>query len=769
MLRAYLYIHARFLPQQMIFYSLRSALSAILFAALTTAAIAQENQITLDQIWKQGTYRTKGISGIRSMNDGQHYSAMVRSAKGLFVLKYSYQTGMVIDTILRSADLNWRGNTLSFDNYNFNSDEMKLVLGSETESIYRHSSKSNFFVFDIPSKTLLPIDNAGGAKQSLADLSPESDKVAFVRENNIYLTNLESGDTKALTTDGVDDKIINGAVDWVYEEEFGFDKGFYWSPDGNYIAYYKSDESAVREFSLAYYDSLYPLTYTYKYPKAGEENSRVSIHVIEIASGKETNLTALWKGNYEYIPRIKWTPNNQLCFMAMNRHQSSLKFVLAEVKNSTWTTREIYSETSDTYIDINDNLIFLKDGGHFVWNSEKDGWNHIYAFDLNGKEVAQLTAGDWEVIDFYGVDEARGRIYFSAAVIDPSETEIYSLDYAKGLKAGMKGSKAFKAGSDPAKYTQKLSPMKGRHNAFFSESYSYYILQSSAWNSPPTYSLYTWTGKKIRDLETNDELNKKVSEMNLPAKEFGSFKTETGNELSYWMIKPANFDPTKSYPAMFFVYGGPGSNTVDNEWGGSDFFWHQMLAAEGYVIISVDPRGTMYKGRDFKHSTYKQLGKYETEDMVASAKHFGALPYVDKERIGMMGWSYGGYLTSLCMTVGAPYFKMGIAVAPVTNWRYYDTIYTERFLQTPQENASGYDENSPINHVDKLQGAYLLVHGSTDDNVHYQNTMEMITALVDADKQFDLFIYPNKNHGIYGGNTRYHLYTKMTNFIRANL
>ncbi len=758
-----------FLNITMTFSAFRFAAWCFLFIALGLSSFAQDSQITLDQIWKQGTYRTKGITGIRSMNDGLHYTATTGKGKDQYILKYSYQSGAATDTLLRSSDLKWLGSAIAFDSYSFNSDEKKLLLGSETESIYRHSSKSNYFVFDIGSKAIVPIDYPGESKQSLADLSPQSDKVAFVRDNDLYLTDLTKGTTDALTTDGKSGAIINGAVDWVYEEEFSFDKGFHWSPDGKYIAYYRFDESAVKEFSLTYYQELYPTTYSYKYPKAGEENSKVAIYVVEIATGKHTNLTDLWAGEYEYIPRIKWSPSNQLCFMAMNRHQSTLNFVIAEPTKEGWKLEEIYSETSDTYIDINDNLIFLKDGNHFIWNSERDGWNHIYVFNFKGKLVAQLTAGSWEVIDFYGVDEVNGKIFFSAAINGPTETEIYSLAYAKNLKSASKSGKAFKATGATSKYLTKLSPTTGRHNAFFSESYAYYILQSSAWNSPPTFALYNASGAKIRDLETNTELRDKVAAMDLPAKEFGTFQTPNGDVLSYWMIKPTNFDSTKAYPAMFFIYGGPGSNTVDNEWGGNDFFWHQMLAAEGYVIISVDPRGTMYKGKDFKHTTYKELGKYETQDMVASAQYFGALPFIDKDRIGMMGWSYGGYLTSLCMTVGAPYFKMGIAVAPVTNWRYYDSIYTERFMQTPQENASGYDDNSPINHVEKLQGAYLLVHGSADDNVHYQNTMEMINALVAADKQFDLFIYPNKNHGIYGGNTRYHLYNKMTNFIRENL
>jgi dipeptidyl-peptidase-4 len=452
----------------------------------------------------------------------------------------------------------------------------------------------------------------------------------------------------------------------------------------------------------------------------------------------------------------------------MNRLQNELEFLLADIQGQSEgeiQPNRCYYEKSETYIEINDNLIFLTDNEHFLWNSEKDGWNHIYLYNLDGSEIAQLTKGEWEVVSFYGTNQKRKEVYFSAAIENSISEEIYSLGYEKFLK---KGSDA-EPDEDSRKLLSKLTPNGKTNTAVFSDTYDYFINFASSASEPQVITLRTHTGKVIRTLEDNSVLAERLDKLSLSPKEFGVIENREGVELNYWMIKPPNFDASNEYPLMFMIYGGPGSNTVTNEWGGATYFWHQMLAQEGYVIVSVDPRGTMRKGRDFKHSTYLQLGKNETEDFIDAAKHFGNLNFIDSDRIGMMGWSYGGYMSSLCMTKGAEYFKLGIAVAPVTNWRFYDTIYTERFMRTPQENPDGYDDNSPINHVDKLKGHYLLVHGSADDNVHLQNTMEMVKALVEADKQFDLFVYPNKNHGIYGGNTRYHLFTKMTNFIKENL
>lgn len=745
---------------------------ALICLSIATSVTAQESKISLDKIWKQGTYSPEMVRGIVSMDDGIHYTRSISEKGSQYIVKYEYESGSAIDTLLRSADLTTtEGNILHFSSYSFSPDETKILIATDEESIYRRSTKANFYAIDLESKELKPITDFSEGKQQLASFSPTENLVAFVRKNDLYISDLNSGVETQVTDDGKWGEIINGAVDWVYEEEFGFARGFYWSAKGTKIAYYRFDESKVKNFEMLYYDNLYPTEYDFKYPKAGEGNSKVDVVVYSLKKGSKTELD-LNSTEDQYIPRIKWTTNDdELAVMRLNRHQNHLEFLLADLtnmnKNVPLTT--IYSETSDTYINVNDNLIFLDDGKHFVWNSEKDGWNHIYMYDLKGNEVAQLTKGAWEVVEFYGVDQKNSNVYFSAAIESPLEKEIYSLDYAPVLKAYTKSKTAVIPKSDMRGELDRLTPNNNSNDASFSNSFQYFINFESSADSPYEIALYNSKGKKVRDLITNKELQRTIDNLAISKKEFGTFKTVSNIDLNYWIIKPKDFDPKKEYPAIFMIYGGPGKNTVMDEWGGSNYFWHQMLAQEGYIVISVDPRGTMYRGRDFKHSTYMNLGKLETEDMIEAAKFFGNRPYIDKERLGMMGWSYGGFMTSLAMTKGADYFKMGIAVAPVTNWRYYDSIYTERFLRTPQENKEGYDQNSPINFVNQLNGAYLLIHGSADDNVHYQNTMEMIKALVDADKQFDLFIYPNKNHGIYGGNTRYHLYTKMTNFIKENL
>jgi dipeptidyl-peptidase-4 len=730
-----------------------------------------QDPITLEDIWKSREFSPNYVSGVRSMDDGLHYTSLV-SDNGQHVVKYSYKTWEAVDTLVSSPNLNFNGKSIQFSSYSFNTDESKLLLATEEERIYRHSTRANFFIYTIESNELLPITDFGKGKQQLASLSPTENKVAFVRANNLFIYNLETEEEIQITEDGEEDEIINGAIDWVYEEEFSFHRGFYWSPNGEQIAYYRFDESDVPEFEMAMYSGLYPEEFEFKYPKAGEKNSEVRIFAYTLNNGesKEIDIDA---DPEQYIPRIKWTENeNQLAIMRMNRHQSELDFLLANTDQSLdglIPAESIYHEESKTYIEINDNLIFIEDGKYFFWNSEKDGYNHIYLYTMDGKEVAQLTKGPWDVVEFYGVDQSNGKIFFSAAVAGPLERAIYSADFEKAIKTFKKTNNAVVPQKDNRQDLNELTDNANMNNAAFSSSFDYFINYESGADLPYQIALLTDEGKHVRDLEMNEELKSRLAERKLSPKEFGSFEIENGESLNYWMIKPHDFDESKKYPVMFMVYGGPGRNTVKKAWDGTKYLWHQMLAQQGIIIVSVDPRGTKYQGRDFKHSTYMELGKLETEDMISAAKHFGSKDFVDADRVGMMGWSFGGYLSSLAITKGHEFFKLAIAVAPVTNWRFYDSVYTERFMRTPQENPSGYDDNSPINFVDLLEGDYLLIHGSADDNVHLQNTMEMVEALVQADKQFDLFIYPDKNHSIYGGNTRYHLYTKMTNFILENL
>ncbi|MBL0328999.1 MAG: S9 family peptidase [Bacteroidetes bacterium] len=708
---------------------------------------AQKKNITLEDIFKTGTFTANSVYGLVSMKDGLHYSTMA----GGKILQYEYAKASDPVVIISEADLKIDGKSISIDSYQFSPDETKMLLASETEQIYRHSTRKNYYVYDRKTKVVTPVST--GEKQMYATFSPDGSKVGFVRGNNIYIKDLTSGKETQVTKDGLHNNIINGATDWVHEEEFAFSVAYFWSPDSKKIAYYKFDESKVKEFSFDEFNNqLYPSAYQFKYPKAGEDNSIVTIHTFDLASASD-KIMDIGKEVNQYIPRIKWTmESNTLSIVRMIRYQNKLELLFNNA--TTGESKVVYTESCDTYIDIHqaqgDYVYFTADKSSFIITHEKDGFNHIYRYDMTGKLLNQITKGHWDVVNFKGIDEKTKTIFYTASETTPTEKDIYS------IKLDGTGKK-------------KISTEKGTHAPDFSNGMKYYINFFSTANTPTFIAIYNAQGKQIRVLENNDALVKKMAEFDMSKKELFMFKTSEGIELNAWMMKPSNFDPTKKYPVFLTFYGGPGSNQVNNSFAGRNYFWHQMLTQKGYIVMCVDNRGTMYRGKAFKHSTYKQLGKLEVTDQIETAKYLATLPYVDKSRIGTWGWSFGGYLSSLCITKGADYFKTAIAVAPVTNWRYYDNIYTERFMSLPQENASGYDDNSPINHVDKLKGKYLLIHGSADDNVHYQNTMEMITALVKANKQFDLFIYPDKNHSIYGGNTSFHLYTKMTDFILNNL
>ncbi len=720
------------------------ALSTLFFV---NCAEAQKKNITLDDIFKTGTFGAQSVYGLVSMKDGIHYSAMEDGK----IVQYEYAKTSAPVVIAAEADLKVDGKSIGIDSYQFSPDETKMLISTGTEQIYRHSTRENYYVYDRKTKALTAVSS--GEKQMYATFSPDGNKVGFVRGNNIYIKDLASGKETQVTSDGLHNNIINGATDWVHEEEFAFSIAYFWSPDSKKIAYYKFDESKVKEFSFDEFNNqLYPSGYKFKYPKAGENNSVVTIHTYDLASSAD-KLMDIGKVVDQYIPRVKWTMDaNTLSIVRMNRYQNKLELLFNNA--TTGESKVVYTESCDTYIDIHegqgDYVYFTADKGSFIIMTEIDGFNHIYRYDMTGKMMNQITKGNWDVVSFLGIDEKTKTIFYTASETTATEKDIYSVKLDGSAK-------------------KKISTEKGTHAPDFSTGMKYYINFFSTANTPYFIAIYDAQGKQIRVLENNEALVKKMTEFDLSKKELFMFKTTEGVELNAWMMKPSNFDATKKYPVFLTFYGGPGSNQVNNSFAGRNYFWHQMLTQKGYIVICVDNRGTMYRGKAFKHSTYKQLGKLEVADQIETAKYLGTLPYVDKSRIGTWGWSFGGYLSSLCITKGADYFKTAIAVAPVTNWRYYDGIYTERFMSLPQENASGYDDNSPINHVSKLKGKYLLIHGSADDNVHYQNTMEMITALVKANKQFDLFIYPDKNHGIYGGNTSYHLYTKMTDFILNNL
>ncbi len=713
---------------------------------------AQKQMLSNEIIWASPALYAESVDHVRSMNDGEHFTAIDNENGVGVVNKYSFKDYKKVGRIVSSVDIKHDGEAVMIDDYEFNADETMLLIASGIEPIYRRSYTANYFIYDIRKKTTTPLGDLAKGKQMLAEFSPDGKKVAFTRNNDIFIYDLASGKETQVTNDGQRNAIINGSTDWVYEEEFSIVKAFYWSPNSTKIAYYRFDESKVKEFTMTMYGELYPDLYTFKYPKAGEDNSLISLFVYSVNGGQKASID-LGPETDIYIPRINWTNNDDvLCVQRMNRLQNKLEYCLVKAGNGSTgilPMTPMYTESSSTYVEINDDLIFLKGKDAFIRTSEKDGYNHIYLIGFDGKST-QITSGKWDVVEFKGLDEKNGLIYYISAESAPYQKDLYV------VKLDGSGKK-------------KLSTRPGVNDAHFSNGMKYYINYHSDANTPYYITLHNSTGKELKVLMDNKEVMNRMKQYDLGKKEFFKFTTSENVEIDGSIIKPSNFDPQKKYPVYLFVYGGPGNNEVMDSWDGPNYFWHQMLAQKGYLVVCVDPRGTMFKGEQFKKCTYKQLGKLETQDLIETAKWLGRQSWVDKSRIGVQGWSYGGYMTLLAMTKGAEYFKTGISVAPVTNWRYYDNIYTERFMQRPQENASGYDDNSPINHVKKLKGKLLLVHGSGDDNVHYQNTMEMINALVAANKQFELFIYPNRNHGIYGGYTRLHLFTMMTNFVEKNL
>lgn len=719
--------------------------SILLLFLFFLQAKAQKN-ITLTEIWASATFKPEFVYGIESMKDGLHYSSLSFDDDGNATIdQFKYANAEKVKTLFEFKNKTINGLPLQPNEYQMSSDERKMLIPTEEESIYRHSTKAAYVVVDLDKQTINYLSND---KQQYAQFSPDGKYVAFVRDNNMFIKNIATSAENAITTDGAFNQIINGGADWVYEEEFSFAQAWHWNSDGSFLSYYRFDESAVKEFNMAIYGSLYPTDYKYKYPKAGETNSTVSIWTYDVKLGKSIKMETGENAN-QYIPRIKWTKNpNQLSITRMNRLQNHLEFFIADA--ATGKLKLLFEEKSITYIDITDHYHFLNDNKNLVWTSELEGFNHLYLIDLTTGKKKAITKGNWDITELCGVDEANQTVYFIAANPNPMEKQVFSV----GLKNGK---------------MNKISTQKGTHSPDFSETFQYYIDQFSSADSPFEFNLYDKNGKLVREIETNKLLKEKLKSYTLQPKEFIKLPVEEGLELNAWMIKPPNFDATKKYPVFMTIYGGPGHNTVLDSYEHSNYLWHQLLAQKGYIVVSVDNRGTGMRGETFKKSTYKQLGKLEVEDQIAAAKYLGTLPFIDKNRIGVQGWSFGGYMSSLCITKGADVFKMAIAVAPVTNWRYYDSIYTERFLQTPQENPTGYDDNSPINHVSRLKGKYLLIHGTADDNVHFQNTVEMVNALVKANKQFDLFFYPDKNHSIAGGISRLHLYTKMTQFIEENL
>ncbi len=728
----------------------RRALIALNLLLISTITFSQDNGFTLEAIWAKMQFMPRGVQSVTPMKDGTSFCVLESDSINIF----SYESGKMTGNLFHLSMMGLEnGDELAIEDFSLSADESKILLTTESEQIYRHSFRSDFYVYDTKTGTAVKLSDKG--KQQLATFSPDGRKVAFVRENNIFIVDTESAEERQITFDGEKNKIINGATDWVYEEEFSFPKAFFWSPDSRSIAYYRFDESDVKEFFFPRYGELYPEEVRYKYPKAGEDNSRVSIHVYHLDQ-KKTIPMDIGEEVDIYIPRVSWTQDpTALSIQRLNRLQNHLELLIADAR--TGKTKVVYEESNRWYVDITDDLTFLSDRKHFVISSEKSGYNHLYKISLEDGSERALTSGTWDVSALLGVDEKRGLVYYLSTETSPLERMLFSVSLKNGKKT-------------------MISQQSGTHKVEFGADFTYFVNSFSDANTPTVVTVHNHKGKVIREIRNNNHLIEKANALGFSTQEFFRFSSPEITlpdgeevELNGYMIKPWNFDPEKKYPVLMFVYGGPGSQLVRNAYNYRNA-WFQYLASMGYLIACVDNRGTGGRGETFKKMTYLELGKYETIDQIAAALYLGKLPYVDAERIGIYGWSYGGFMSTLCLTKGADVFKAGIAVAPVSSWRYYDNIYTERFMRTPQENPSGYDDNSPIFHVDKLKGAYLLIHGTADDNVHYQNTVDLVSALVKANKPFDVMFYPNSNHGIYTGkNTVLHLYQKKTDFILENL
>ncbi len=710
-------------------------------ALLLSSIHSWGQSITVEKIYS-GRYYEKIFQSTHSMKNGKDFTFL--TPKG--IVKKTYDN---ISNANPDENLLLEG---AFDDYRFSDDEKYILVFQNTMPIYRHSYIATCKVYDIANKKFLSIFNDLPIQEPL--LSPDNSKIAFVYQNNIYYQDLKNSDIIQITTDGNYNSIINGINDWVYEEEFGFVRQFDWSADNKQIAYVKLDESKVKEVNLPIYQQeLYPSDLRFKYPKAGEDNAVASLHIFDITSKENTEIPLQNIQNY-YIPKIKFTNKaSVLSVVTSNRHQNKIDVSLVDTYNK--KLKRIFSETSDSWIET-DHLVldFLKDNS-LIWASERDGNNHLYHYDESGKLLKQITKGDWEVTDYYGIDK-NNTLYFQANA--NQNKRISTEKHIFSIQLNGKNKKA-------------LTTISGTHQADFSGDFSLFIDRFSSISQPKTTSLIeSKSGKNLGTIIDNSQILDIYNQDKAGVKELFELETENGKKLNAYIIKPKDFDPNKKYPVLMYQYSGPGSQTVSNSFHNSNDLWHFSLAQKGYLIIAVDGSGTGMKGAKFKKQTYKQLGKHEVEDQIAAAKAIQKLPYVDAERLGIWGWSFGGYMSTNCLFQGNDIFKMAIAVAPVTNWRYYDTIYTERFMQTPQENPTGYDNNSPTNHVDKFkQGKLLLIHGTADDNVHIQNTYELAEALTQANKPFDMHIYTDKNHGIYGGKTRIHLFNMMTEYVLKNL
>jgi dipeptidyl-peptidase-4 len=723
-----------------------------LFLMLLLATLGlHAQQLTLEDVVIKRAYSQKSVIGLASANDGLNYTALENMGKE--IVKYSFKTGEKVALVLDIASLK-NDSLKSITDYQFSSDESKVLLMTDRVPIYRRSFTANYFVYSFLTKQLSRLSNGG--EQQLATFSPDGERIAFVRKNNIFVKSLRFGTERQITTDGVFNKIINGAPDWVYEEEFEFNRGFEWSPDSKQLAFMKFNEEQVLVYHMPMYKGLapehkenkiYPGEYSFKYPKAGEKNSIVQICVYDIKSGY-TILMDTGKETDNYLPKIAWTfTGSDLGIFRMNRLQNKLELLFANP--NTGDSRLIYTEKNSRYIetDFLDNFTFLEDNKSFVVLSEQSGYKHLYLYDLGGVKVKQLTEGNFDVIKFYGYDQVKKVFYYQSSAVVPMQKEVYGISLDKKKKF-------------------QLSTLAGTNNADFSKGFKYYVNTFSNVSTPNLVTLHDISGKEIRVLEDNAVLIGKLSKMRLPRKEFFKFTTSEGIELNGWMIKPVPFDPATRYPVLMTQYSGPNSQQVLDVFSVS---WDTYIAQQGYLMVCVDPRGTGARGEEFRKCTYGQLGNLESNDQVEVAKYLAKQSYVDAGKIAIWGWSYGGFISSMTLCKGGDLIRAAIAVAPVISHYFYDTVYTERYMGLPGQNPDGYNKNSPIALASGIKGKLLLVAGTADDNVHYQNTIEFAEAMVQAGVQFRMMSYNNRNHGIRGGNTTKHLYTMFDEFLKENL
>lgn len=727
----------------------------VLFYALMCLVTLQAQKVTLQDV-ANGTYRAQSIQGLKPMLDGEHYTQISKDHKR--IVKYSFKTGKEVATIFDVATA--RNHKLkNFDDYIMSPDESLILIQTETKPIYRRSFTAVYYIYNVRNRTLEPLSNNG--PQQVPLFSPDSHQIAFVRNNNIYLIKLLFGNSESqVTKDGEYNKVLNGIPDWVYEEEFSYNRAFDFSADSKMISYVRFDESQVPMYSFPWYKGMapekteyttYPGSYDYKYPKAGVVNSKVSVHSFDIKS-RVTRKMELPVDSDGYVPRIKFTDDpEKLAIMTLNRHQNRFDLYMANPRSA--ICKVAIRDEAEQYIkeQAYSDIAFYPE--HIVMMSERDGYNHLYLYTIGGNLVKQITKGEFEVKDFLGWDQKANVFYYTSNEGSPLRTAVYKID-GKGKKT-------------------KLSTRTGTNSALFSKNLNYYINTYSSAQTPTLITLNNNKGQEMVTLLDNKELKSKTTQLNMPTKEFFSFKTSEGVELNGWMMKPANFNPSKKYPVIMHQYSGPGSQQVLDKWGIGSFgdggMFEAVMCDKGYIMVCVDGRGTGGRGAAFEKCTYLSIGVKEATDQAEAAKYLSTLPYVDGSRIGIWGWSYGGYNTLMSMSEGSGAFKAGVAIAAPTDWRFYDSVYTERFMRTPKENGDGYQASSAISRASKLKGKLLLIHGSADDNVHLQNFMEYSEALVQANIQFDTQIYTNRNHSIFGGNTRNHLMNRVANFFLQNL